>query len=504
MNKSNHIVIDIDHNNIEPMDIVDTLHGSLNYGINKERNEVWGSPLKNIYLKPKCENEVETYLNSSITDNRHTIINNSLPEVPTTLPTQERIEYREYISDDEEGSGMLKKPLIRPPTPLPEVRDFNFGSISNYKLINDTPYDEISDSDSEWSETPLTLDPPPGILKDNDESKSSEIKIMELPESESGLRSEENLLPEETVNLVQESESESVPGLIPCDVEDDLLSEDKENRIKSEEKKKCEILNPNDLKYKVKIPKNRVSLKDQTSHYEQIYVQELIDNYSQMEAVNLHPHIALDILRALKVSIINGSEPIINLEEYEEKEPKLSSEFEKKIRRTFESLFGTQGKDWSFEHLPEGIIKENLFPKGRLLATLDHLVHKYQSLSDDRKLLDFGETIGQELAETIEDYSKIRKKMESVWDYVRLIRETKNSIEKILKITEELNEELNNDESVKDMIDILDEMVMNLIEKQVMNKLKKKKISLQSKFDYYQKLSEELRRMTHIPEGSLK
>jgi predicted hydrocarbon binding protein len=179
----------------------------------------------------------------------------------------------------------------------------------------------------------------------------------------------------------------------------------------------------------------------------------------------------------------------------------LSSEFQRKIERTFEALFGRQGQDWSFEHVPEGHIEVNLFPKGHLLATLDHLIQKYQSLSNDRKMLDFGETIGQELADTIEDYSNVRSKMEKVWCYVKSIRETKNLMEKMLKSTVDFREELDNESEIYDMIEILDDMVMSLIECQLMPKLKKEKVKLQSKFDYYNKLSEELRRITHIPEG---
>lgn len=133
----------------------------------------------------------------------------------------------------------------------------------------------------------------------------------------------------------------------------------------------------------------------------------------------------------------------------------------------------------------------NSFDSGRLLAILDEMINKYRCLSDDRKILDQTADIGEEIADTVKEYTEIKKKMAKLDDFNKKLDSVRQNLVELSQMSCDLD--------LFDGFESIDNQVLNDIsrfqegiQKNQVDKLVAKGEQIQAKFNYYQKMAHEL------------
>ena len=120
-----------------------------------------------------------------------------------------------------------------------------------------------------------------------------------------------------------------------------------------------------------------------------------------------------------------------------------------------------------------------LFPKNRLLATIDQLILQYTNTYTDEEIKS---TIIKDQTEMVKQYSDVRNKMENLWEYIEEIKKVRISLETMEELTQGFHDVLEIEDDMLDILEVLDDMVGNLVKANIMPNLKKNKLSLQDQF----------------------
>jgi len=131
------------------------------------------------------------------------------------------------------------------------------------------------------------------------------------------------------------------------------------------------------------------------------------------------------------------------------------------------------------------------FDSGRLLAVLDRMINKYRCLSDDRKILDQTADLGEEIADVVEEYADIQNKLSKLSKFNEKLDSLRQNLMDLSQMSHELD--------FYDGFESIDNQVLNDlrtfqegIQEDKVNQLILKGEQVQAKFNYYQKMANEL------------
>jgi hypothetical protein len=134
-----------------------------------------------------------------------------------------------------------------------------------------------------------------------------------------------------------------------------------------------------------------------------------------------------------------------------------------------------------------------------LLSVLDFLIGKYRSLGDDRKILDLSDDIGYEIKDVVDEYMVVKEKLEKLDKFNKKL----NAGRELLKELEQMTNDFGTDsllnkvhvdmyQTMKSTMNAqIDTLEKSLVDTEI-NALKKEAEEVQAKFNYYQKMANEV------------
>lgn len=132
--------------------------------------------------------------------------------------------------------------------------------------------------------------------------------------------------------------------------------------------------------------------------------------------------------------------------------------------------------------------------KGKLLSILDFLLNKYRCLADDRKILDQVDEVGDEMAETIKEYSGLRQKIDTYSKFTEKVQQIRVNLADLTMLSRSMKDEKLVKSAMEidyDVIDKLEELEKS-INREEIAKLEEEAKKCQAKFNYYQKMANEI------------
>jgi hypothetical protein len=134
-----------------------------------------------------------------------------------------------------------------------------------------------------------------------------------------------------------------------------------------------------------------------------------------------------------------------------------------------------------------------------LLSVLDFLIGKYRSLGDDRKILDMSDDIGYEIKDVVEEYMVVKEKLERLDKFNKKLNAGRELLKELDQMTNDFGTDsllskvhldmyLTMKNTVSAQIDTLEK---SLVDTEI-NALKKEAEEVQAKFNYYQKMANEV------------
>jgi hypothetical protein len=134
-----------------------------------------------------------------------------------------------------------------------------------------------------------------------------------------------------------------------------------------------------------------------------------------------------------------------------------------------------------------------------LLSVLDFLVNKYRNLGDDRKILDLSDDIGYEIKDVVDEYMVVKEKLERLDKFNKKL----NAGRELLKELDQMTNDFGTDSLLSKVhLDMyltmkntmsaqIDTLEKSLVDTEI-NALKKEAEEVQAKFNYYQKMANEV------------
>jgi len=289
----------------------------------------------------------------------------------------------------------------------------------------------------------------------------------------------------------------------------------------------CTLLNNTNDKFtqnNVQFHKNAdKSLVKKLSNIENKVITEIVDNFNDTNDQLVSPKTIIDELIKVKSRLSNDTtlkpvtDPLgeikyyINLQNY-----CINPRLIEKIRKVYRDKYIQKSDDLHktidfpyhrpIDHSFFSIHSNNLaiqMEKGKVFAIIDQLINKYRCLDDDRKILDQADELGDEIADTVEEYQRLMKQINQYETYKSKLNALFVGLNELDTMSKDLNLVDFGSNIIHSNFKTSIGQFQNNINQERLEHLIQESKNCQAKFNYYKKMTNEILKRINVIDNTV-